>query len=371
MLPAFQQQFDFSRWIGRDYYLMTESSKRATLRAELFQTYSRHFAVFAQDGIAITGPESNTIKSLTDFYACPLCLVPFHKSKLEEPRDRIPLTIEDVPPRSVAKGIPKTKLLTCRKCNSETGTRIDRALKDLIRWHDFAPGHSDEPRRCTMEGQDSIVQTRLQLDERGGLRVHIVDKATSPAEKEMFLSGFRKGNYKFTVSFRLPDVSRAWVSILKSAYLLMFAEFGYSYLLFTRSMDRVRLQIREPDKSHIPKYAVTRFHKLPSGCSAPSLNVVSSPEWLVSFLVLLRLQRYGKAQIWGAFLPAETGIDEPSVLYKELATHTPSGIINLQAFQLLDHFPGPQSAILKEENRHTVHEARRWLLSRTSQQESG
>jgi len=350
---------------------MTGSSKRDTLRVELFQTYSKHFAAFAQDGIAITRPESDTIKSLTDFYACPLCLRPFHRSTLEGPRDRIPLTIEDVPPRSVSRGIPKTKLLTCRKCNSETGTRIDRALKDLIRWHDFAPGHSDEPRRCTMGGQDCIVQTRLRLDEKGGLRVHIVDKATSPAEKEMFLSGFRKGNYKFTASFRLPDVSRAWVSILKSAYLLMFAEFGYSYLMFTRSMDRVRLQIRESDKSHVPKYAVTRFHKLPSGCSAPSLNLISSPEWLISFLVLLRLQRYGKEQFWGAFLPAESGIDKASVLYERLATCTPSGIINLQAVQLLDHCPGPQRAILNEEDRHTVHEARRWLLSRTSQQGSG
>jgi len=335
-------------------------------RETLYRLYSGNFAALTADGIALTGETLDPKADPHDYYVCPLCMTPYHISALDLPRDRIPLTIEDIPPKSVARSVPKVLQLTCRDCNSTTGAQIDGPLKDWVRWLDFGP-EQDETQACSLTHGANTVRANVRIDGNRGFRFEIADSAANPVEKDRFFNHLSTRNSKFNLSFRLPNVSRARISILKAAYLLMFSEFGYSYALFTRSNHDIRMQIREPDKDYIPSQAIVQLPELPVGVVAPSISIVCEPEWLASFLVVLNLRRRGRNHYWGAFLPAESAFakteifDTPADLYSRLADNRPTGGGEIRAIQLVGCFPGPRTAIRQPEERHLVHYAGDWF----------
>jgi len=75
--------------------VMSSSETRSDkLRRLLFERYSAHLAAFVSDGMHVNEEKANGTRSrvpqLNDFYICPLCLRPFHKSALYSLRDQIP-----------------------------------------------------------------------------------------------------------------------------------------------------------------------------------------------------------------------------------------------------------------------------------------
>lgn len=69
----------------------------------------------------------------TTGYICPLCFKIFDKNGLSKEYDDY-LTLEDVPPKTLGGNV---KLLTCKVCNNEQGSSLDKHLKEQLLTKDF------------------------------------------------------------------------------------------------------------------------------------------------------------------------------------------------------------------------------------------
>lgn len=63
------------------------------------------------------------------YYACPMCLAMFSEASLNQNLS-LRLTLEDIPPKKLG-GNPK--ILTCNKCNNNSGSFLDSQLLNHIR----------------------------------------------------------------------------------------------------------------------------------------------------------------------------------------------------------------------------------------------
>lgn len=92
------------------------------------------------------------------------------------------------------------------------------------------------------------------------------------------LAGPEHSDRDITLSFdhdRFDD-DRARVSWLRAAYLTLFAVTGYRFI-FSREMEIVRLQIREPKVAHIPTFLIDTQRE--DDWSDRAVIRVTTPEW--------------------------------------------------------------------------------------------
>ena len=243
-------------------------------------------------------------------------------------------------------------MLTCRRCNSEAGSQSETHLRELMTGYDLEPGHADGYRKCRLQAADAAVQAHLTVDPGGAFRFEVVGDA-APKGRDAFFEGLR-ATRRFTMSVHRPDMQCSNAALIKSAFLLAFASFGYSYILFTPSLAAVARTIVEPKSALLPDDAVVPLSELPEGLSSPSISIVQEPSELQSLLVLLTLRRFGKARIWGVFLPGPS--TRGTSLYEGLrgrnAAHS-----SIRATQILAPPPGPQYPIREPASRHLIHRA--------------
>ena len=67
----------------------------------------------------------------SSIYYCPICQLGYYEVSAITGEE---LTLEDVPPKSIGG---KPILLTCRKCNSSAGDKIDAAIANINKLADF------------------------------------------------------------------------------------------------------------------------------------------------------------------------------------------------------------------------------------------
>jgi len=170
------------------------------------------------------------------------------------------LTLDEAPPRASTRG-PVTKVLTCRSCNNDAGRRLEGELKKRRTVEDFAPGRLTTPTEVDLEAGDG---TRIRADatfENGDLNVTGVREATHPKDYESHWSWWsQKASEKvLDVQFavRLPsyDSVRSQIALIKAAYIVAFAAFGYSYTRLPQ-LDRVRDAIQDPDGGHLRRFPI-------------------------------------------------------------------------------------------------------------------
>ncbi|WP_428307281.1 HNH endonuclease [Lacipirellula sp.] len=147
---------------------------------------------------------------------CPLCLKPISENEA---------TVEHIIPESVDG---RLKTLTCKSCNSLTGSRIDSHLQ---RWHHAQRLHSGSPIPCKVTIGDSTVTAVYKRTEETGVSLEIIGRASNPEHVEkstdLLTSGVKD---EFTVVLELGySLERVWLALLKSAYLAVFRQQGYEY----------------------------------------------------------------------------------------------------------------------------------------------
>lgn len=242
-------------------------------------------------------------------YACPLCAV-------TEPDGRVRmrlfpvnmlgtlLTLEDVPPKHVG-GRPL--VLTCRNCNNTAGHGIDawahrvessiRALSGLEAARGWLRVGEDRVPAEIDSSQPGVNQIRVL----GGAKTTLTrigayfTAQTAAPTGEMF---------GLSVTLADPNGRLAKVSWLKSAYLAVFAMFGYRYALHS-FLAPVRRQIQHPQEEHLTAFAFRLLKPVPfSQCR---VFRVARPELPACWGVLM-----GPVLV---FLPD----GEPDRLYQRLA----------------------------------------------------
>jgi hypothetical protein len=218
---------------------MTDNDNR---RLSIFDKYATHLQMLVDSG---------TIKQELKYdvtYICPVCTRQFNKEDLDQ-EAKNPLTLEDAPPKSLGG---RANILTCRECNNGAGQQIDfhlTARMNELDQHQFVPGVEFHPE---FDHNGTIVQGTVKVNEDGVIDAAHAVKKNNPQKLGEYIAATGKEeviNIKFRDS--KVDIFRLQLALLKTAYLMTFEKYGYSFIL-NPIYDRLRDQLRNPNKEIYP-----------------------------------------------------------------------------------------------------------------------
>lgn len=177
-------------------------------------------------------------------FLCPECFSPFNEYEISK------LTEEDVPQASLG-GSRIT--LTCRKCNSNCGALIDVHLQEALKaceQQEFLP-NTDRKVSVMVDGQR--LNAKLEVGENKDLKLVVDTKRNNPKVWD----DFRENKLVPNAIVDLQDAplkhqqERVEAAIIKNAYLLLFAQTGFT-LLSHSYYDCFRNVILNPDNNQLP-----------------------------------------------------------------------------------------------------------------------
>lgn len=220
-------------------------AKADNKRKRLFKEFSENLHLLVDNDLVDLKLEH------AETYVCPICLNQFCKDDLEE-KSANRLTLEDAPPKSL-KG--KQIALTCKTCNNICGHSLDFHLTDRMRELDFKERVEGATKKGKIKLSDKSVFGEIRVLKNGGTQLYVNKKANNPKKLEEFNQLISKKKGVANASFQ-PKPSKVnpkylQIALLKSAYILMFAKFGYS-LILNLEYDRVREQLLNPEKEVYP-----------------------------------------------------------------------------------------------------------------------
>lgn len=286
----------------------------------LFKIYSNNLLDFKTNL-----KSNNTIPTEFGLY-CPLCTQYYNESKYEQ------LTLEHNPPYSLGG---KDNILTCKKCNNSSGSKIDSEILLALNELDlmgFKPNASLKTRLYNQSTGENGVNATLSLDKEGKFIVHI-SPANNPIVKDAFLnsfeyeynsglpffSNFEIGGLRRKLSFEFKKPNKrnehlASIGLLKIAYLIGYEKLGHAFL-FGKHMELIRSQIKYPEKEIInkPFWIHNNYTDDLLG-----VNIITKPKELKSFLIVFDLQTKSDSYRIGICIP---GYDESDIdIYNNIET---------------------------------------------------
>ena len=210
-------------------------------RKQLFNKFSNQLLLLKKNGIIDT-----TFKYARP-YLCPICLTEFTETDLQDNSSNF-LTLEDAPPDSL--GGSKIAL-TCKKCNSECGHKIDYRLTEILRAIDASYFYKNSKcfRTITHEGQKLTVELTSQGDDT--LTAYHRTNQNNPTLLDKFIFGLENKTIGPLLNLDPPkikfDSKRVNYAIVEAHYIITFSKFGYTFLL-NKEYDAIRQQLLNPDK---------------------------------------------------------------------------------------------------------------------------
>lgn len=261
----------------------------------------------------------------SDHFGCPLCL----KVLKRVANLRNIVAEEHVVPKQLGGRIVT---LTCRKCNSEHGAKLDAHLVQRVRIEANA-----RPMKVRFKMGTATMGTEMEtpLTPTDPIRIKVIAKQSDPRQIEEVKRLLREGetNINLHGSFGYNE-NRSLVALVRSVYLLMFRVFGYRYVLDS-SAAVVREQLDKPlERTSVLNGIMWRVtDTVPEGST---VCIMHSPESLHSFFVMVGLD--GQKHVAGVTLPAP-GTDGTD-LYSHLQSPEARGA------KLLTPLPMPKRGFL-------------------------
>ncbi|OFW32733.1 MAG: hypothetical protein A3J28_07880 [Acidobacteria bacterium RIFCSPLOWO2_12_FULL_60_22] len=164
---------------------------------------------------------------------CPLCLTPFTKEAidLEEPD----LTEEHIIPEKLGGTLVT---LTCKRCNNTYGSKVEAHLVQMLRSHDSLKGTSNRPLRGRMEIGGMTVPADIEWKAAETTTIRL--RPFKPAVHEAIKKHLRDGTDEINLNLNFRYIPlRSYVAVFRIAYLAMFRELSYGYIL-SRAAGAVR-----------------------------------------------------------------------------------------------------------------------------------
>lgn len=198
-------------------------------------------------------------------YCCPVCRRLF----IPQDIDSGILTIERAPPEKVG-GRPLA--LTCKECNSISGYSIDAAVVGREKLFEATKAITGQRRnykgRARLSMGDETINVRMEVNE-GTISIippkNINDPKKLEAYKAYMMNLHKEGKWdgeKFNISPLVSYKNKySKIGDLKSAFIISFALFGYTYILNKR-LSPVREQILNYDSDIIDRYWLSSDQKI-------------------------------------------------------------------------------------------------------------
>ena len=232
------------------------------------------------------------------FVICPLCRRYFFEDSLLQSSEN-PLTIEHVPPESVGgKGL----ILTCKECNNIHGSDLDTHLTKRIKQHNFLNLKEGEKFSTTFIIDDEFRSDGyIEVSKNKNVNIVFQEERTNPKNhklaKDIALAKKEKGKVTFkTIGYSKPKFNLA---ILRSAFLLVFEKFGYSFL-FTRNSDIPRKMIMAGKIPSELKF-INWNEQIPD--ELIGIHILKKPIELNSYFVVLKIKKDEFNKNFGVIIP--------------------------------------------------------------------
>ena len=197
---------------------------------------------------------------------CPICLTSFTRDAVAKGED---VTLEHVPPKTLGGSV---KCLTCSKCNSSAGGKLDQAVAMMNRTiMDRKAGRGTKveldvcgTKHTTYFSPDGAVDAgsvgrRTSSPDAQRLRSQLLSELNG--QKIALWAEMKRGpdsdwdlNKGITITLKQPSPNHVVVSWLRSAYLLVFSllgQRGYRYAE-SEAIRPIREQIMKPDDELVP-----------------------------------------------------------------------------------------------------------------------
>ena len=191
---------------------------------------------------------------------CPICLIPFTKDAVEA---GLAVTLEHVPPKALSGSV---RCLTCTDCNQSAGRSLDQAValrNNAIRDRELGRGIKMEIDVCGTKHTTYFSPEGIAKDSLDS-RIAISPNARRlvselPGRKFLLLAELKRGpvwdvSKGITLTIKQPQPNRVAVSLLRSAYLLVFSllgRVGYRYAE-SEAVRPIREQIMKPEDELVP-----------------------------------------------------------------------------------------------------------------------
>lgn len=178
---------------------------------------------------------------------CPICGFSFGKNGLVDGT----LSMEHVPPKSIGG---KILLLTCKRCNSLSGSSFDHQFKAAERFFQFKNAlvsGGDNSGASVKLKIDGLTLNALLTTKIGKVNFQIGSEHNDSRDIEKYLPIWKKRGIRgFQLEYESQfSIKKYKLALLKSAFLLVTAKLGYSYGL-DEALIEVRKQIMEPKEDH-------------------------------------------------------------------------------------------------------------------------
>jgi len=239
-------------------------------------------------------------------YACPLTLRLFDEASLDK------LSLEHCIPNGLGK---PCFVLTDIKANNSSGSEIDAHLHRMVKHIELLrDGVGTAATRLKM-GNAMVGATFSQsmIGELQHIHFQIEKKTSDPREIESLQRAAELGELPSEMSlFFHPidnfDQRRAYIALLKAAYLVLFYRLGYSFIL-NPVFQQIRHQITNPEEDILPmpKIVIVAKENLPG-----DLFWVKEPKELFAFGCELSLSKTvtSNMSLFRVFLPCSHGSTE-------------------------------------------------------------
>jgi hypothetical protein len=215
------------------------AAKGVEKRRRIFERFSSHLSFLKANNL-LRGISLKYDKT----YICPICLRQFSEQDLADTAPNM-LTVEHAPPdASGGKGM----VLTCKECNSVAGSEIDFHLIERIQEAERRQLLPNTSAKVRVTSGNLTVQASVQVGADGVMTMRHSNKNNHPQKLLSFVDRVGPTTNPFIqIEFGKiqTDAHRMQVGLLKTAYILAFAEFGYSFLLDS-VYDTVRKQLLNP-----------------------------------------------------------------------------------------------------------------------------
>jgi len=220
-------------------------SKGKLKRKILLNVYSENLAFLIKNEKISDIPFKENNK-----YVCPICLNHFSEDDLENTSNN-PLTLEDSPPKSLGGS---QIVLTCASCNNTMGRDIDWHLSERLNELDFKDRIEGSKQLGRFTLGEMTVNGEIKVHKGGVTKAYYSKNNNHPKLLEKYIDTISKNRSLSPIFNKKPsrvDPKKLQIALLKSAYILMFEKFGYSFL-FNPEYDRIREQLLNPTKDVYP-----------------------------------------------------------------------------------------------------------------------
>lgn len=174
--------------------------------------------------------EMNAALLPVPLYICPLCIDQFFVATFSGIMATTEFSHDHLPPKSVGG---RFKVLTCKKCNNDSGQN-EATLQETLNLGSVPDKRTKSifPNLRVGNKETNEFFKAKAYSENGAINIKFNEAATKHNSDLRSFSERIKANEfsSLTLFLEMPDQNKIALALLKSAYLLSFAYWGYSFV---------------------------------------------------------------------------------------------------------------------------------------------